>query len=300
MKKDGTLWIVLGDCYAGSWGNYHPHSPPGKHGQRLKKTVRWNRPAYASQQFLPPTALVARRSSLKPKDLVGVPWRIAFALQADGWWLRNDIVWNKPNSLPESVRDRCTRSHEYIFHLAKSRRYYYDAAAISEPISEASWCRMSQLGLMKQRGGFKQESYEERLPGQKSRNQRPVKIIQDMAERWKAQNVRNSRTRNRELGLPDDGSFTRNARTVWTITTQPYRGAHFAVFPQELARRCILAGSRSGGVVLDPFLGSGTTAEVALKLGRKFIGIDLNEKYVEMSRERISKMVAQSTMLEAI
>ncbi|MBV9469361.1 MAG: site-specific DNA-methyltransferase [Abitibacteriaceae bacterium] len=214
LRDDGTAWLNLGDSYAQSGGS---NAIPPKHNEDERRP-------------LPQAARTLRRSKtlpgLKKKDLVGIPWRVALALQADGWYLRTDIVWAKGNPMPESVTDRPTRAHEYLFLLTKSKRYYYDPAAIAEPIAEVSKRRYSQATLSTQRGGFKQEQYAAGLPGQKARNRRPAHILRALAQR----------------DLP-----TRNARSVWRINTQPTQLAHFATFPQELPRRCIRAGSSEKG-----------------------------------------------------
>tara|TARA_B100001109_G_scaffold214780_1_gene183617 strand:+ start:517 stop:1347 length:831 start_codon:yes stop_codon:yes gene_type:complete len=201
LTDDGTLWLNIGDSYY----NYRP----GK-GQALSKQTVSN-----NKQDLPDKC--ARRGNklkgLKEKDLIGIPWMLAFALRADGWYLRQDIIWNKPNPMPESVRDRCTKSHEYIFLLSKSQNYYFDVDAIKEP--------------------------------------------------------------------------TRRKRSVWTVNNKPYRGAHFAVFPPDLIEPCIRAGSREGDIVLDPFMGSGTTAMVAKSLNRYYMGCELHEEYGDLMQERV-------------
>ena len=189
---------------------------------------------------------------MKPKDLVGIPWRVAFALQADGWYLRSDIIWAKPNPMPESVTDRPTKAHEYLFLLAKSERYFYDADAVREAFADE---RMGNPGT---------EGLRQYAPGDRQDVGRPMA--------W---------TRGEELG-------GRNRRSVWTQSTQPYAEAHFATFPEELIRPCVLAGCPLGGVVLDPFAGSGTTGVVALGLDRGFVGIELNATYAAMARGRIA------------
>ena len=186
-------------------------------------------------------------NGLKQKDLVGIPWRVAFALRADGWYLRSDIIWNKTNPMPESVTDRPTKSHEYLFLLTKSPRYFYDAEAIEEP---ASW------------------------------------------ERWGDQTEKKAHTgKAAHLGGKTIGELPirdkKNKRSVWTITTQPYSEAHFATFPEKLVEPCILAGSREGDVVLDPFVGSGTTLRVAKNGNRIGVGMDINEEYLDMAKDRI-------------
>jgi DNA modification methylase len=182
----------------------------------------------------------------KPKDLVGIPWRVAFALQADGWWLRQDIIWHKPNPMPESVTDRCTKSHEYLFLLAKSERYFYDNEAIAEQALHSS------SGNVERKPATLRGAPKDGVSG----------------------------------NVPWEGD-TRNRRSVWTIATKPFKGAHFAVMPQALAEPCVLAGSRPSGLVLDPFTGSGTVGVVALRHGRRFVGVELNPEYAEIARDRI-------------
>lgn len=229
LADDGTLWLNLGDSYNGSGGAGGDYSEGGlKEGQ----------PKYPGRRF----------GALKPKDLVGIPWRVAFALQADGWWLRQDIIWHKPNPMPESVTDRCTKAHEYVFLLTKSARYYYDAEAVAEE------------ALAKNHHDYTGTSYS--APGQAA----------------------HTGNRHKEL----DGPMTRNRRSVWSITTKPFKGAHFAVMPEALAEPCVLAGSAPGDLVLDPFTGSGTVAVVALKHGRNFIGTELNPDYAQIAEHRIS------------
>lgn len=249
LKSDGTLWLNLGDCYA---------TGAGKVGDRMP---------------LP---------GLKPKDLVGVPWRMAFALQADGWWLRSDIIWHKPNPMPESVTDRPTKSHEYLFLLTKSEKYYYDSEAIKEPFTTDPKENYPERAKITGRGdqasnnacpGAPQQSKSGGFPPKQS--QLGKRTYSGFNARWDASEAD---------GTTPNG---RNKRTVWTICTHPFPGAHFATFPPSLVEPCILAGSPEGGVVLDPFAGSGTTGMVALRHGRSFIGIELNPEYVEMARRRI-------------
>jgi DNA modification methylase len=230
MADDGVLWLNLGDSYNGSGGAGGDYGVGGlKEGQ----------PKYPSRKV----------GTLKPKDLVGIPWRIAFALQADGWYLRQDIIWAKPNPMPESVTDRCTKAHEYLFLLTKSAKYYFDNVAIKEP--------SANLGTTKIKfGGTKYGDSNDPKHATKSGNE-----------------------------YIDSG--TRNKRSVWTITTKPFRGAHFAVMPEALVEPCILASSKPDDLVLDPFTGSGTVAVVALKHGRNFIGTELNAEYAEIARTRI-------------
>jgi DNA modification methylase len=238
LRDDGTLWLNLGDSYmGGGGGNYGSGlSTASNHGQHLTN-VR-NR-----QSFIEATGL-------KPKDLVGVPWRVAFALQADGWYLRADIIWHKPNPMPESVTDRPTKAHEYIFLLTKSPRYYYDADAIKEQAGT------DVSGQTIRFGGSKYGDSDDPHHATKS-------------------------------GNAYEFTGYRNKRSVWTVTTKPFRGAHFAVFPPDLIEPCVLAGAAPGDTVLDPFSGSGTTGMVALRHDRSYIGLELNPEYAEMSRARI-------------
>lgn len=272
LKDDGTLWLNLGDTYAmdTKWG--------GKSGRR-HTAEREGAAAYR----------LPRSSGLKSKDLVGIPWRAAFALQADGWYLRNDIVWSKPNPMPESVTDRCTKSHEYIFLMAKSERYFYDADAVAEPASLAMQEQMEQgyqgLGLKDYEGvGVQNPSTVKARIIANARAKHRQTDPQAAGHR-----IVNNVAAARAAGAPHDNPFgiTRNLRTVWTITTQPYPEAHFATFPEEIPERCIKAGSRVGDVVLDPFAGSGTTGQVAAQLGRSFVGIELNLEYARLAGRRL-------------
>lgn len=281
LTEDGTLWLNLGDSYAGGGkGGNPPDSPHQK--QRTNRGSLLHAGLHESARH----AGVVDRSWQKPpagfkaKDLIGIPWRVAFALQADGWYLRSDIIWAKPNPMPESVTDRPTKAHEYVFLLSKSARYFYDAAAICEPVAE------SQVGRVRedQVGGASHRERGQHSPGgvyKKSGN--------------KARKMGDERGRpGPHIGgsIPWEGS-TRNARTVWSITTQPYPEAHFATFPEELPRRCILAGSAPGDTVLDPFAGSGTTLAVAVGNGRLGIGCELNPNYAALARNRIGPMLCE-------
>lgn len=237
LADDGTMWLNLGDSYAGSWGSQGHRETP----ETISRNSIANHPKRASH-----TGKI-RQAGLKPKDLIGIPWRVAFALQADGWWLRSAIVWAKPNPMPSSVRDRPTSSYETVFLLAKSERYFYDSdavkeAAVSDHPSGNGYDRAERVSI----GG---------------RGQR---------EPW------------------DEIGGTRNARDVWTITPQPFAGAHFAVMPPELAERCIRAGSAPGDTILDPFGGAGTTGLVADRLGRSAVLVEANPEYAAMARRRIA------------
>jgi DNA modification methylase len=244
LRDDGTLWLNLGDTYAQKGGR-------GEQGATSARQGRANVKAQEKRASLTPP------SGLKPKDLIGIPWRVAFALQSDGWYLRQDIIWHKPNPMPESVRDRCTKAHEYVFMLSKGPRYYFDAEAIKEPAAESSLARLSQPTLAHQAGSA-------RVPGKTNGNMKAV------------------------------GGEMRNRRSVWTVTTKPYSGAHFATFPPDLIEPCILAGAPVGGTVLDPFGGSGTTAGVAVKHGRKAILCELNPEYAALIPDRV-KHIAGDT-----
>jgi site-specific DNA-methyltransferase (cytosine-N4-specific) len=217
--------------------------------------------------------------ALKPKDLIGIPWRVAFALQADGWYLRSDIIWHKPNPMPESVTDRPTKAHEYIFLLTKSARYYYDAEAIREP-----WT--SKRSDMREKGVRTGLAYLQQEP-LANNSKKPVKIPGgwDTGEGAHGTIHRNGRTEAQYQEATMKSG--RNRRTVWTIATHPCKEAHFATFPPRLVEPCILAGCPAGGTVLDPFAGAGTTGMVAQQHGRDFIGIELNADYLEIARRRI-------------
>lgn len=224
LRPDGTLWINIGDSYATSSGSQPPTNTRNAQGHTAKSVPL----------------------GYKRKDMIGIPWMLAFALRTDGWYLRQDIIWAKPNTMPESVRDRCTRSHEYIFLLSKSRKYYFDAEAISEPISGESLKRYERKG---ERGS-------------------PM-----------------------FCGCADDDEHKKarkNRRDVWSIPTGGFKCEHIAVFPERLVEPCILAGSPEGGVVLDPFAGSGTTGAVAKRLGRDFVGVEINPQYRRMAIDRIA------------
>jgi DNA modification methylase len=241
LRDDGTLWLNLGDsfCSTDKWGG-------GKGGNTGKHTTHGDDvPSWAVRARKPPMP------GVKPKDLIGIPWMVAFALRADGWYLRSDIIWSKPNPMPESVTDRPTKAHEYLFLLSKCARYFYDADAIKE---EATG----------------------REPGNKSTHKHTDAYLNDDEF---------SRTKG---GLMNVGAVEeRNKRTVWTVPSAPFAGAHFATFPPKLIEPCILAGSREGDTVLDPFSGAGTTGMVALRHGRSYVGIELNPAYASLARERI-------------
>ena len=342
LRDDGTLWLNLGDSYAGSWSGNSMRPNGG--------TQRPGKPGFnpLDERYAPRSGYTPE--GLKPKDLIGVPWRVAFALQADGWYLRSDIIWAKLNPMPESVRDRPTKSHEYLFLLAKQPRYYYDAEAIAEPVTASTVARLSQPTLETQAGS-------ERVPG---KTNGPMKAVPPRfgGAKYGDSGEEQHRTKSgNAYALPNHGR--RNARTVWTIATQPFSEAHFATFPPALVEPCIKAGTSERGccpacgapwvrvverqrtfdgrpfdggafnsstphrigpegvghyrfatetreagwqpgcecsagdpipcTVLDPFSGSGTTGVVARRLGRSYLGIELNREYIEMSRRRIEE-----------
>ena len=319
LKDCGTIWLNLGDSYAGSWG---AQSRGGSSSPRQGLSAVQ---IAAAPRLEANTGSLTRTPGLKPKDLVGIPWRVAFALQADGWYLRSDIIWAKPNPMPESVTDRPTKSHEYVFLLAKSRRYYFDQQAVREEACQASLARIAQAGFAAQTGG----------PKDYGRGTNPNRSMRKTLENFAA-------------------NPGRNIRTVWTITPKPFKGAHFATYPPELAERCIKAGTSERGVcpecgkpwkrvvrrtpmvidrserthslgrtrtsgtmlkpgssetlgweptcscgadpipatVLDPFAGSGTTLYVADRLGRSSIGFELNEAYRSLIEARLRQAVS--------
>lgn len=239
LRNDGTLWLNLGDSYAGSGRGPTGYDGIGDQEKR--------------QGFVDPGAIVPQ--GLKPKDLVGIPWRVAFALQADGWYLRSDIIWHKLNPMPESVTDRPTKAHEYVFLLAKSQSYYFDQDAVREPHQTKNL----EYEMKKQsKWGWK-----------KKETSKPNVEAYHSAE-----------THSYSVG-------GRNIRSVWTIPTRPFKGAHFATFPMKLCEMPIKAGCPKGGIVLDPFAGAGTACYVARALGRKYVGIELNKSYVKIARERL-------------
>ena len=264
LADDGTLWLNIGDSYCGT-GNkgdfVDPKNPNGRNGQSISKTLKLD--------------------GYKSKDLIGIPWMLAFALRADGWYLRQDIIWHKPNPMPESVQDRCTKSHEYIFLLSKSKKYYYDFESIQEPITDSTAIRLLQ--------DIDNQVGSNRVPNKTNGAMKAVgrkPYSSDMAGGG-------SGVAGHSGYRKADGTLlvrpTRNKRSVWTVNTMPYKGAHFAVFPQELIEPCIMAGSPVGGIVLDPFMGSGTTAQVAQNLGRKYLGCELNKNYEKLQKERLKQ-----------
>lgn len=263
LREDGTAWVNMGDSYAmdskwgGRFGWRHTAERDGAAGFRRR-----------------------RSTGLKDKDLIGMPWALAFALRADGWWLRSDIIWHKQNPMPESVTDRPTTTHEHLFLLARGPRYYYDADAIMEDVSPNTHARLSQdvaaqIGSDRANGG--------------SRPDRPMKAVVKNGVNPKAETAAAGSKQNPSMSAAISGPvLKRNKRTVWTIPTQGFPDAHFATFPEALVEPCILAGSRRGDLVLDPFAGSGTVGLVAHRLGRDFVGVELNPAYAALAERRLT------------
>ena len=251
LADDGTLWLNIGDSYA----SY-------RDGKATPDTTRKE-----STGTLVPKGSARNRmastfsgSGVKHKDLIGIPWMLAFALRADGWYLRQDIIWHKPNPMPESVRDRCTKAHEYIFLLSKSDRYFFDNEAMKEPA--------------------KYGEHHAKYSGTYTRHK---------VEAMQVKGATNGENYQRGMQHAMKDPLRRNRRSVWTVATRPYKGAHFATFPTALIEPCILAGSRPNDIVLDPFMGSGTTAQVAIQHGRQYLGCELNPEYSALQQERIAK-----------
>jgi DNA modification methylase len=266
LRNDGTLWLVLGDSYATGGGKVGNCPGGGAQG------ARWKGPTTQANRM----PIIG----LKPKDLVGIPWRVAFALQADGWFLRSDIIWAKPNPMPESVTDRPTKAHEYLFLLTKNERYFYDAEAIKEPASEDTHARYA-------RGRSDHHKWADGGPGNQTiaTNKPGSKFARKLAA--PGSGIKNNSSFDAAMAIMPE---TRNKRSVWTVTTKPYKGAHFATFPPKLIEPCILAGCPEGGTVLDPFAGAGTTLLVAEQHGRQGIGIELNPAYIKLAKARLREM----------
>lgn len=270
LRADGTLWLNLGDSYAndGKWGGH----TGGKHVKALHCS---------------PIGRNKRYTGLKPKDLIGIPWEVALALRADGWYLRRDIIWHKLNPMPESVRDRPSTAHEYVFLLSKSERYYYDAEAIVEPVSPNTHMRLSQdvanqVGSDRANGGAKTNGKMKAVGRNSHANVDRVPRVRKLAAAGSG--IKNNDSFNAATCLP---VTHRNKRSVWSLATEAFSEAHFATFPPALVEPCILAGSPAGGTVLDPFGGAGTTAMVADRLQRDAIMIELNPEYAAIAERRI-------------
>lgn len=289
LRPDGTIWVNMGDSYASNAGGY---DATGSRGATSSKRISAGTMA----------AVVKNRaripaSGLKPKDMMGMPWRLAFALQNAGWFLRCDIIWHKPNPMPESVNDRPTKSHEYIFLLSKSESYFYDAAAIREQVTGGAHARGHGVNpKAKHPAGWaigpsdhsaaahQQEKNHPKTAGENSR----MNVDRDPRHLRTARKSKQNASFSAHIS--GDCVTSRNKRSVWTVATAPYRDAHFATFPAALIRPCILAGCPLGGTVLDPFGGSGTTGEVAEQEGRNSILIELNPAYVALAKRRTSQI----------
>ena len=253
LVDDGTLWINIGDSYARNPAK-GGSGPGGKNSAYSDTYTAANERRQSAVdgvgQRSPQLKARAGADGIKEKDLIGIPWMLAFALRADGWYLRQDIIWHKPNPMPESVRDRCTKAHEYMFLLSKSERYFFDSDAMKEPAARAG-----------------------DVAGGKGRKDAGFAAAHGDVHRGE---------------LDGQVAETRNRRSVWTVATRPYKGAHFATFPPALIEPCILAGSRPGDIVLDPFMGSGTTAQVALQHGRRAVGCEINAAYIDLIHQRLA------------
>lgn len=297
LKDDGTLWLNIGDSYWGSGSRGFDFTElPLEHSQIQKGSK-------GTLDLSAVPKLVGNVGVYKNKDLIGIPWMLAFALRADGWYLRQDIIWAKANNMPESVKDRCTKSHEYIFLLSKNEKYYFDNEAIQE---EAVSVNDKRAGKGRLEYDGKRSDTESLNVGKSfvsitdKRNKRDVwsegaEHYKNLQEKGLQPNTMHIR---RAEGLQDVQYEMRNKRDVWRVSTKPVKEAHFATFPEELITPCVLAGCPKHGVVLDPFLGSGTTGVVAHNLGRHYVGIELNPKYVEIAKRRISKAAYQMDLLE--
>ena len=295
LRDDGTLWLNLGDSYARSAGN-EESKLASLHTMGVGQKKAHEAGAMRKGKNRPP-------EGLKPKDLIGIPWRVAFALQADGWYLRQDIIWHKPNPMPESVTDRCTKSHEYIFLLSKQPKYYYDSEVIKTPLKDASAARLIQ-NVLDQKGSS-------RVPGKTNGTMKAVckiggnnlhpMIKTRSGKDWDSRSAGGGFKKHAHNGYIDcNGNplcgVMANKKSVWTVTTKPYKEAHFATFPPDLIRPCVLAGCPRGGTVLDPFGGSGTTGQVAMEHGRNAILIELNPQYIRLINQRLADV--QPLLLE--
>ncbi|PIG25463.1 DNA methylase [Janthinobacterium sp. 35] len=324
LRPDGTCWINMGDSYATGAGKVNTAPGGGTQGERWTG-VRGDDKAPARGPMTQPNRMP--QPGLKPKDLCMMPHRLAIALQAAGWWVRQDIVWSKPNPMPESMRDRCTKSHEYIFLLTKSEKYYFDQDAICEPVSAGTHARLSQdvlrqVGSARANGGAKTNGMMNPVArgvgvrfghgtDSTARQRGRVKsmaadVIDTSANARMGHGSGWRKLETDDSGIKNNASFdqamaimpaTRNKRSVWTMVTQSFKEAHFATFPTELPETCIKAGCPPGGTVLDPFFGAGTTGLVADRLQRDCIGIELNPAYAEIARKRIQ---AESTLFAEI
>lgn len=285
-RADGTLWLNLGDSYASRWP-----SPTSRRNLIANPMKGGKRSADRPERMGP---------GLKEKDLIGIPWEAAFALRRAGWYLRCDVIWSKPNPMPESVTDRPTRAHEYLFLFAKSERYFYDSEAIKENLTESTIRRINQPTFESQAGGPK----DYRNGTNENRSVR--RTLENFAGKVKREKQRGHGRRHAgfndrwdHMTHAEQAAQGRNKRSVWEIATKPFNGAHFATFPPDLVRPCILAGSRPGDLVCDPFSGSGTAGEMAIRLGRRFVGFDLNPEYCrELAAARLQAAERGQTVEE--
>jgi len=269
LRDDGTLWLNLGDSYFGSGKGGNPEGSKWSGFMGNKKREAAAMPKQI-EVWADDKSVDVYKNTYKPKDLVGIPWRVAFALQADGWYLRQDIIWHKPNPMPESVTDRCTKAHEYIFLLSKNAKYYYDADSIRQP---------------HQQNSLERYEYGHNAPADSTG------MVSAASKTGAFQSERMGDHVN-PLGV--------NRRSVWTVTTKPFKEAHFATFPEDLIEPCVLAGCPEDGIIIDPFMGAGTTAVVAKKNHRQFIGVELNPAYIEMAVKRIdATLVNRKLQFEA-
>lgn len=280
LRDDGTLWLNLGDSYSN-------HKDCKSTVQSIAKGTNAEVAHVIEKgKSVSRNTKMLKQSNLKNKDLVGIPWMVAFELRKRGWYLRQDIIWHKPNPMPESVTDRCTKSHEYIFLLAKNEQYFYDANAIKQPMADISLVRLSQ-DIDAQKGS-------NRVPGKST----PMKAVGQFVGGKKHKNMdetghrvhsfHQTRNSNSQEWQSEDGKA--NKRSVWTVTTKPFNDAHFATFPEDLISDCIKAGAPEEGIVLDPFMGAGTTAVVCKKLNRRYVGIELNPEYIAIAKRRLRQM----------
>lgn len=276
LKNDGTLWVNMGDSYASSGKNRSVAQATAK--STLKGGLTTQQSCLKQQSKI--------TGDLKPKDLIGIPWMLALALRKAGWYLRQDIIWHKPNPMPESVTDRCTKAHEYIFMLSKSQKYYYDHEAIKTDAKESSVARLSQ--------DIENQEGSSRVPGKTNGKMKAVgggqANIREFRDKQRGHSRRHAGFNDRwdSMTKQEKQGLKANKRSVWTVATMPFKEAHFATFPEKLIIDCIKAGCPVGGIVLDPFMGAGTTGLVARKLGRNYIGFELNPEYIKIAEKRLA------------
>ena len=287
LADDGTLWLNIGDSYAGgnTGGKWREGSARADGDVREDGHSRRNRNGNGSV------------SGCKPKDLIGIPWMLAFALRADGWYLRQDIIWHKPNPMPESVRDRCTKAHEYIFLLSKSDRYFFDSEAMKEPAigALAGNTKPTKAGRAYEDGATEHRTSAGLHKWAEKQRSKADSFKREGSKREQVIPGQTVGTHRPDRAESTYDTAMRNRRSVWTVATRPYKGAHFATFPTALIEPCVLAGSRPNDIVLDPFMGSGTTAQVAIQHGRQYLGCELNQEYGDLQQERITKATPQKT-----